>query len=411
MDLSTVPSSSRGPSAPGQAPGAPDWTDRAASLVDGVARLAPVCESEARVPAETVERFKAAGLHRALMPARYGGHEVGFGPVVETSFLLGRECASTAWVLGLYMAHGWLGALFPKEAQDDIWGENPDALISGSYAPIGKATPVDGGYRLSGRFPFASGVPGADWNLCGAMLPLGPEGKPMPAFTIVPKSDYVIDWESWRPVGLAGTGSYDVLVDDVFVPAHRVLTFADSTGCTSPGADASDNPLYRVSLLTNVPFSLATPSVAAAAGALERFVEENRVRETHGAVVLGGKKIADFQTVQKRIGEASARIDACLMLARRDVAEAEAEARAEGKTTVATRMRNRRTQALIAHDAQVAMNLVFDAVGGRGLQSDHPTQRAWRDVSAVNHHISLNFDAVMSMYGQHTFGLPPEGQY
>jgi alkylation response protein AidB-like acyl-CoA dehydrogenase len=309
------------------------------------------------------------------------------------------------------MAHNWLGALFPKEAQDEIWGTNRDALISGSYAPVGKATPVEGGYRLSGRFPFASGCPGSDWNLCGAMLPVGPGGTPAPCFTIVPKADYTIDWRSWRTVGLSGTGSFDVLVDDVFVPSHRVLAFADAVGSTGPGAAAAANPLYRISLLTCVPFSLSTPAVAAASGALERFVDENRVRHTHGAVVLGGKKIADFQTVQKRVGEAAARLDACRLLARRDVEEAEAEARALGKTTLETRLRNRRTQAFVAHEAMTAMNLIFDAVGGRCLQHDHPTQRAWRDVAAVNHHISLNFDAVMSMYGQHLFGLPLEGQY
>lgn len=395
----------------GSAPSPPALTKRIQSLVADVAERAPACEAACRLPDETVAQFKATGLHRIMLPARYGGDELSFAPMVETSFALGKVCASTAWVCGLYMAHNWLGALFPNEAQDEIWGTDGDAVISGSYAPIGKAKPVQDGYRLSGRFPFSSGCPGAEWNLCGAMLPVGPEGSPAPCFTIVPKSDYTIDWDSWRPVGLAGTGSFDVLVDDVFVPAHRVLSFADATGSTAPGADASENPLYRISLLTNVPFSLATPAVAAAAGALERYIDENMVRETHGAVVLGGKKIADFQTVQKRIGEASARIDACLALARRDVEAAEAEVRTDGRTSLERRMHNRRTQAFIAQEAMTAMNLVFDAVGGRSLQHDHPAQRAWRDVAAVNHHISLNFDAVMSMYGQHVFGLPPEGQY
>lgn len=388
-----------------------ELADRARALAPAVAERGLSCEDGCRVPEETVAEFKAAGLHRAMLPRRFGGYEIGFAPMVETSLALGKECASSAWVLGLYMAHNWLGGLFPAEVQEEIWGTDPDALISGSYAPIGKATPVDGGYRLSGRFPFASGSPGSDWNLCGAMLPVGPEGKPAPAFTIVPKSDYTIDWESWRPVGLAGTGSYDVLVDDVFVPAHRVLRFADAVGSTGPGCEVNENPLYRISLLTCVPFSLATPGLAAAAGALDRFIEENRVRTTHGAVVLGGKKVADFQTVQRRIGEASARIDASRTLVWHDIEAAEAEAADENRTTLETRLHNRRTQAFIAQEAMTAMNLVFDAVGGRGLQRDHPTQRAWRDVAAVNHHISLNHDAVMSMYGQHLFGLPPEGQY
>jgi alkylation response protein AidB-like acyl-CoA dehydrogenase len=393
------------------APTASEIAERASSLVADVAASAAACEKACRVPEETVAQFKATGLHRVMQPARYGGHALSFMPMVETSFALGQACASTAWVCGLYMAHAWLGGLFPREAQDEIWGGDGDALISGSYAPIGKAAPVDGGYRLSGRFPFSSGVPGSDWNLCGAMLPVGPQGAPAPCFTIVPKSDYTIDWQSWRTVGLGGTGSYDVLVDDVFVPAHRVLSFADACGSTAPGADANDDPLYRISLLTCVPFSLATPAVAAAAGALARFIEENKVRQTHGAVVAGGKRIADFQTVQKRVGEASARIDACRALIRRDVDEAEVEVRTEGKQSLAMRLRNRRTQSFIAQEAMAATTLVFDAVGGRGLQHDHPIQRAWRDVAAINHHISLNFDAVMSMYGQHLFGLPLEGQY
>ena len=121
--------------------------------------------------------------------------------------------------------------------------------------------------------------------------------------------------------------------------------------------------------------------------------------------------MAEFQTVQKRVGEAIARVDACELLAQRDVREAEHEVQLKGAQSLATRLRNRRTQAFCAHEAQTAMNLIFDAVGGRSLQYDHPAQRAWRDVAAINHHISLNFDAVMSMYGQHMFGLPLEGQY
>ena len=144
---------------------------------------------------------------------------------------------------------------------------------------------------------------------------------------------------------------------------------------------------------------------------VEAFKATGLHRDTHGAVVLGGSKVAEFQTIQKRVGEAAARIDAARLVASRDVEEAEAEACAEGKTMLDTRMRNRRTQSFMAYEAQTAMNLVFDAVGGRCLQQDHPIQRARRDVAAVNHHVNLNFDAVMSMYGQHRFGLPLVGQY
>ncbi|MGE0038996.1 MAG: acyl-CoA dehydrogenase family protein [Xanthobacteraceae bacterium] len=384
---------------------------RGHALVPYFAERAAQCEADCRVADDTVERFRDTGLHKTLLPAAYGGYEMGFSALLETSASVGKVCASSAWVCGLYIVHNWFGGLFSKEAQDEMWSQNPGAFISGSYAPIGKATPVDGGYRLSGRFPFCSGSPGAAWNLCGARLPIGPEGQPVPAFTLVPKTDYRIDWQSWRPVGLAGTGSFDLIVDDAFVPAHRVLRFSDATGSTAPGAEHNNNPLYRMSLLTGVAFALAMPAVGAAAGALERFVDENKVRQTHGAVVLGGKRIADFQTIQKRVGEAAARIDAARLVAQHAIDAAEREVRHDGKSSMATRLHNRRAQSFIANEAKTAIDLIFDAAGGRCLQQSHPLQRAWRDVAAINHHISLNFDAVMSMYGQFAFGLPLEGQY
>ena len=384
---------------------------RGHALVSDFADRASKCESDCRVSDEAVALFRETGLHKTLLPAAYGGYEMGFSAVLETSFAIGKVCASSAWVCGLYMVHSWLGGLFPKQAQDEMWGEDPGAFISGSYAPIGKATLVKGGYRLSGRFPFSSGSPGAAWNLCGAMLPIGPEGKPVPAFTLVPKADYKIDWESWRPVGLAGTGSFDVIVENAFVPDHRILRFSDAVGSTAPGSESNTNPLYRISLLTGVPFALAMPSVGAAAGSFERFIDENKVRHTHGAVVLGGKKIADFQTIQKRVGEAAARIDACRLVAQHAIDAAELQVRHDGKSSMAIRLLGRRSQSYIANEAKTAIDLIFDATGGRCLQHGHPLQRAWRDVAAINHHISLNFDAVMSMYGQFAFGLPLEGQY
>lgn len=395
----------------GHAPTIAELLQRAEKISPDVAARAAQCEADRRVPEDTITQFIEAELHRAILPARYGGFEGSFTAMTGVSMAWGKYCASTAWVCGLYMVHSWFGSLFPQQCQDDVWGENPDAVISGSYAPIGKVRVVEGGYRMSGRFPFSSGVPGADWNLCSGMIPMGPEEKMVPCFTLVPKSDYTIDWESWKTVGMSGTGSYDVIVDDVFIPAHRILSFPDAVGSNGPGAATLANPLYRISLLTCVPFALVTPAVAAAAGAIERYIEDNKVRTTHGAVVLGGKKVSDFQTVQKRVGEASARVDACTLVTRRDIEEAEAEVQVDKATSLQTRMRNRRGQSFCAHEAQVAMNLIFDAVGGRSLQYDHPAQRAWRDVAAINHHISLNFDAVMSMYGQYQFGLPLEGQY
>jgi hypothetical protein len=161
--------------------------------------------------------------------------------------------------------------------------------------------------------------------------------------------------------------------------------------------NASETPVESIIWIFHPPGSAPAP----VRNSLERFIDENKVRQTHGAVVLGGKKIADFQTIQKRV----------VLVAQHAVDAAELQVRHDGKSSMAIRLLSRRTQSLIANEAKTAIDLIFDAAGGRCLQHGHPLQRAWRDVAAINHHISLNFDAVMSMYGQFVFGLPLEGQY
>ena len=395
-------------------PAVPDRDEikaRIAALLPLAREKALENEREGKIADAVIEAYKETGIHRALQPRRYGGWECGYETLIDLSAVLGTVCASTAWVCGLYMIHNWALTLFPEAAQDEIWSENPGVAISGSYAPAGTATAVEGGYRLSGRFKFSSGCPHADWNLCGAALPVGTGDGTMPAFVLVPRADYAIDWNSWDNVGLAATGSYDVLIEDAFVPAHRVLPFAAAMTGTAPGLPAHDNPMYRIPMLACVPYALAVPSVGAAHGAIELFVEENRVRETRGAVVAGGNKVSDFQTVQKRVGAAEALVDSCLVVAYRDLIDTQEEVAANGKVSLETRMRNRRTQSFITHQAVTAIDLIMAAVGGRSMQVSHPIQRAWRDIHSAAAHISLNYDAVMSMIGQHRFGLEPLGQY
>ena len=167
---------------------------------------------------------------------------MGFSAMLETSFAIGKVCASSAWVCGLYMVHSWLGGLFPKEAQDEMWGQDPDAFISGSYAPIGKATVGRGRLSAVGAISVFQRLArsGMESLRCDVADRAG--GQAGAGFHLVPKADYKIDWQSWRPVGLAGTGSFDVIVDDAFVPDHRVLSFSDAVGSTAPGTEYEQEP-------------------------------------------------------------------------------------------------------------------------------------------------------------------------
>ncbi len=399
-----------------------EWRPARPSLSELKARLATVAsairaaaqstEAAARVPEGSIAALRAIGYFDIVKPAMFGGYEHDFDVLVELNIELAKHCASTAWVGGLLAAHQWLVASFPEQAQRDVWAHNPDALACGSYAPASKALKVDGGFRLSGRWAFASGCDNAQWSLCAALLPSETDAARLaPAFLLVPVSDYSID-NTWSVVGLAGTGSKTLVLDDVFVPAHRVLTFAETTSGQTPGAALyAGNPTFSVPMLCNIPSCLASTAVGAASGALDDYLERTSKRLTRGAVAGSNNKMAEFPTIQLRVAEAAASIDAAREVLLRDLRNRASAARAGRPVTIEDRITSRRGQAFSVSLAIRAAEALNASTGGLGLDLSNPVQRAWRDANAVGRHISMNWDAVGTMYGQMALGLPPQGQY
>jgi alkylation response protein AidB-like acyl-CoA dehydrogenase len=368
-------------------------------------------EQMRRVPAENLSALRDAGLYKIVQPRLFGGYEHDFDVLVDLVIDVSGACASTGWVYGLYAAHQWLVAGFPPEAQRDVWGEDPDAAVCGSYAPSGKAIAGPGGYSITGRWAFASGCDGAQWAVCAAILPSGADGQSgTAAFLLVPASDYSIE-DTWHVAGLAGTGSKTLVATDVFVPAHRVLTFKETTSGQTPGSRHHDNPTFAVPMLANIPSCLAATAVGAATGALGDYIEMTSRRVTRGAVAGANSRMADFPTIQLRVAEASACTDAARDVLLRDL-RARAQAARDGhEITVDDRILSRRGQASAVSLALRAVEALNASTGGHGLALSNSVQRAWRDANAVGRHISLNWDAVGTMYGQLVLGLEPKGQY
>lgn len=384
---------------------------RASEMVDRLAAGAAAREQHRSIEPEIIDEMRQAGFFRAMQPARHSGHELDFSFMIDMAKVLGRGCGSTAWVTNLYIVHQWLVATYPLEVQEEVLGSDPDATVCGSYAPAGKTEHRDGGYSVSGAFLFASGCDNAKWAVIGIMVPpKDGKGGPTPGFALVPASDYSID-DNWHTAGLAATGSKTLVMDDVFVPANRFVPFADLMAGTTPGARALDIPLYSVSFLGALPICIATPALGMVHGAIDAFVEEIGTRETRGAVRGGAHRLAEFEIIQGRLGEASALVDAAELLLRRDCEDAIVKAEAGIQLDVATRIRNRRDHAFAVHLCDRAADGLFRCTGGKGLFLDNALQRTWRDVRAVSHHVSLNWDAVSTMTGQHMLGLEPRGQY
>jgi resorcinol 4-hydroxylase (FADH2) len=377
--------------------------------IAGVARAqAQQTEAARRVGDDMIARMREADLFRIMQPQAYGGFEYGFDVFAKVEAMLASGCGSTGWVYGLLASHQWLIACFAQAAQDEVW-RDPHALAAGTYAPVARAVAADGGYLVSGSGSFCSGCDNAQWQFLGGMIPQA-NGPPQPGFFLLRAADITID-DDWRTMGLAGTGSKTIVADNAFVPCHRALAFADLANATAPGMQLSANPLYKQSFLAALPIAIVAPVLGMAEGALAVFLDMVKVRTTRGAVSGGNRRMAELTTVQLRAAEAAACIDAARLMMFRDLAEAYDTAARGEAIGIDMRLRNRRDQAFCVRLLTQAIDLLFLAAGGQGLFLDHPLQRFWRDAHAAGSHISLNWDAAGSMFGQHLLGLEPKGQY
>jgi resorcinol 4-hydroxylase (FADH2) len=387
--------------------------DRARGMVPEIRALAEETERNRNVLPHIIDKIRDAELLRTCRPKEFGGFEYDGETALRIALTISAACASTGWAVNGAVSNGRSIAHFPIEAQREVWDGNEDPFTCACFAPTGTAVPVDGGYVLSGAWSFASGCDASSWVKLGAFITL-PSAKPPQAlegaFLLLPIGDCEIV-DNWFVCGLAGTGSKDIVVREVFVPAHRVLLFADARSGTAPGAKYHKNPLYRMPLLIHGASMLASTAVGAARGALDAYLEMTRMRKTRGALAGGQLPMAEFATIQLRYAEAAAAIESAELILLTDMRDMTQKLYAGKEITIADRIRCRRNQAWVTKLAVQAVEALNASTGGYGLHLSNPVQRAWRDANAVARHVSLNWDAVGTMYGQHAFGLEPRGQY
>lgn len=379
----------------------------AAELSSKLAQRAAEAERIRRMPEETVRDLRDSGLLRLMQPARFGGSEQGLDTLMNVVIELARGCASTAWSYSNLASHSWNIGQFELQAQQDVWGEDPDAVAATGLAfPCGKATPVDGGYRLSGRWPFASGVDASSWMLVGALTEL-PAGAPERRFFLVPRPEFR-SFDNWHALGLCGTGSHDIEIPDAFVPAHRTISaeiFAE--GRNLPGAKLYDNPIFATPTFAAFSYVLCSIPIGAAKGAVEQFTQGMRAR----AGTYTGARLAELTTVQMRIAEASACVEFAETVVRRDWQDLERGVAKGEYPSLETKLRWRRNSAFATSLCVRAIDTVMPAAGAAGLNLAMPLQRQFRDLHAAVAHIGLTWDVHAAAYGQSALGLPPQAGF
>ena len=266
-------------------PSPQDLVARARAMIPTLRQRAARCVAGRDVPAETIAELHDAGFFRILQPRRWGGYEMHPNVFYDVQKALAEGCMSTGWMFGVVGCHPYEIALFHEEAQAEVWGEDTATLVSSSYQPVGRVTRVEGGFRLSGRWGFSTGSVHCQWVVLGAMVPPAGPGEPpdMRAF-LLPRADYAIDTDSWHVFGLQGTGSHDIIVDDVFVPEHRTHRAVDGFLCANPGQETNPGPLYTLPWAQVFMRSVSTAAFGGARAAIAAALEiaESRVSTNTG---------------------------------------------------------------------------------------------------------------------------------
>ncbi len=375
---------------------------RAEALAPVLAGRANAAEAAGRLPAETIADLQAAGLFKVLQPRRFGGYELDPHTFFEIQMALARGCMSTAWVYGVVGVHNWQLALFDERAQQDVWGTDGSTLIASTYMPVGKVTPVEGGFRLSGHWKFSSGSELCEWIFLGALVPPANPGEPPEYRTfLLPKSDYKIE-QDWDVLGLRATGSHDILVDDAFVPDYRTHKAIDGMMGTSPGLAQNEAPLFKLPFAQIFVRAVCTACIGALQGALDDFVAYAATRVSTNS----GAKTTDDTGAQSACANAAIAVDEMKLLLHRNFAELIAAANGGPEVSIERRVHFRYQSAQVAERCAQAANTLLRYAGGNGIYRRNPLVRRFLDLHAARAHYANNVDRFGQNLGAVMFGRP-----
>jgi 3-hydroxy-9,10-secoandrosta-1,3,5(10)-triene-9,17-dione monooxygenase len=381
--------------------GRDDLIARARDMIPELRARAAEAEALRRLPDATNAAFHAAGLYRMYQPRAYGGYEMDYQAQIDVAAEIGRGCGSSAWVLSIVASHSWVHGMMTREAQDEMWAKTPEAIIASAFPSRGaSATEVAGGLLLDGRWSFASGVDHCEWTHVNVLVPRA-DGPPQHYFAAVPAADYTII-DDWHVAGMRGTGSKSIELKKAFVPSHRAIDTHACIGGPTAGSAIHPGPLFRMPLFALFAHGIVGPAIGMALGAFDGVAEPMR----HARLTQGGQRVGEQPTVQVRLAEASAEIDAARALLKAASDEATELASRDIVPPLEQRVRWRRNAAYAGALCLRAVERLYPLAGANGLADASPFQRAFRDVHAACAHIALTWDVQAANYGAVLLGGP-----
>lgn len=370
---------------------------RCEELVPVLEARAPEAEKQRRLADETIADAADAGYLSMLVPVANGGAELGLESITQATRILAHGCVSSAWVLSFFSLHNWLLAKFGPGLVRELYTEKPWVLAPAPLAPTGTLTSVDGGYRVSGRWEWATGILHAEWVMVHA-IGAGERG-PTTRFCVVPASDVRVE-DVWFTSGMCSTGSNAVVLEDVFVPEHRALDgFRMMKGRRGRAESFADYPTVPV-----LSYVAAAPALGGAERAVEIFRERMRARVLTYSM---GDKQADQPAAQVRLSAALATVRAARATWEAGMASLRRAAESEEGTHVLDHAAARLAAAHTVRLAREAISIVCEGSGASVYFTSSPLQRIQRDVEVLKGHVVFDWDRTAELVGRLELGFEP----
>ncbi len=377
---------------------------RAKKIGEVVKSNAAATEKLRRLPPENVKAMMDSDLIGLIIPKERGGYGTdSWMTVADVVGEVGRNCGASGWCFDLLIQHHWVFGMFPGEAQDAVYKADPRPKIGTSFMPASKVTRAPGGFRVTGEWSFSSGIDHSDWAILGGPVPPAEgSGPPDLRFFLFGPGEFKVK-DTWHAVGLKGSGSNNVVVNDVFVREENTLRAADFASGRAPGTKVNTGVMFREPGYVAFPFGIFCPLMAIARGALDCFTDFARTR----AASAVRDPVLQLYSTQHAIGEAAAEIDAAYLLAKDNDEKLMQELPAGEADIVAIR----RNFTLASRLAMRGVNRLFDVAGARGILDGNPIQRFWRDTHAAGNHVAWGVDTSYVNAGAHAMGLPSPGAH
>ncbi len=371
-------------------------------LLQKVEALVPMLEENAaeaerlRKPVDSVmQAIEDTGIYHYFVPKEYGGYEFGMETFMRIGMALGEGCVSTAWVTTFCMEHNWLIALYNKQAQDHIFGKHGYVIAPGTLAPKGTATPVEGGYRVTGRWEWGTGVMHANWALVGAITPVeGSDAPDLCMFAIPIEQVEIID--TWNVAGMSATGSNDIAVNDVFVPAHLMESASAMRRGDAIGGKIRDSYLYKMPMLPVLGLTAASPAVGAAHKVVKLFAERMASRIVYGTT----DKQAEKPVAQYRLGQAALKARNAEILLMQLAAEVEQWGKSDKQCPEEEKTFLRLRIGDVVRQCRNVVTQVVEASGAHAHFLDSPLQRFQRDLNTLSCHTVFDTDISAEQVGR-----------